>query len=77
MSSTDQMTPTKIVRRFTEELEPASDLAIQTKEFQKRLDDEVESRDRLRMDRIYNGQNGQQKCVTIFFETRIWHVPND
>ncbi|KAL2854562.1 hypothetical protein BJX68DRAFT_264462 [Aspergillus pseudodeflectus] len=60
MSSTDQMTPTKIVRRFTEELEPASDLAIQTKEFQKHLDDEVESRDRLRMDRIYNGQNGQQ-----------------
>jgi hypothetical protein len=60
------MTPTKIVRRFTEELKPASDLAIQTKEFQKNLDDEAESRDKLRMDQIYQGQNGQQRCVAIF-----------
>ncbi|KAJ0414208.1 hypothetical protein BJY00DRAFT_295530 [Aspergillus carlsbadensis] len=64
MSSTEQMSPTKVVRRFTEELEPASDLAIQTKEFQKNLDDEVESRDRLRMDRLYHGQPGQQNTFT-------------
>ncbi|KAL2838263.1 hypothetical protein BJY01DRAFT_251062 [Aspergillus pseudoustus] len=60
MTSTDQISPGKLVRRFTEELEPSSDLAIQTKRFQQDLDDEVEARDKRRLDRIYNDLTVQQ-----------------
>ncbi|KAL2808967.1 hypothetical protein BJX63DRAFT_407181 [Aspergillus granulosus] len=62
--STDQMSPGKLVRRFTEELEPTSDLAIQTKRFQQDLDEEVDARDKLRMDRVHNSLNVQQRSFT-------------
>ncbi|KAL2824350.1 hypothetical protein BDW59DRAFT_147532 [Aspergillus cavernicola] len=59
MTSTDELVRTKLVRRFTADLEPASDLAVQTKKYQDDLDAENDAREKLRMDSAYNSQAGQ------------------
>lgn len=61
MDSTDKLSQSGIVRRFTDELQPTSDLAIQTKQYQADLDAEVETRERIRMDKIYHDQAPKQK----------------
>ncbi|KAL4750922.1 hypothetical protein BDW72DRAFT_203542 [Aspergillus terricola var. indicus] len=71
MQSTDQISPGKLVRRFTEELEPTSDLAIQTKRFQKDLDDKIEAQEKRRMDRIYTGLTVQQRLNSNFAGVEI------
>jgi hypothetical protein len=58
MTAREGQFPSKIVRRFTSELEPDSDLAIQTKQYPEDVDGERDALERLRMERKYHAQNG-------------------
>ncbi|PYH96948.1 hypothetical protein BO71DRAFT_439210 [Aspergillus ellipticus CBS 707.79] len=49
----EDLTRPTLIRRFTEELEPESSLAIQTKLYQDTLDEQQKARDKRRMDGIY------------------------
>lgn len=52
MSAVQTFSPPEIVRRFTDDLEPNSDLAIQTKSYQEGLDAEIEIKERLRLSSV-------------------------
>ncbi|KAJ5345905.1 hypothetical protein N7452_003909 [Penicillium brevicompactum] len=52
MSAVQTFSPPEIVRRFTDDLEPTSDLAIQTKSYQEDLDAEIEIKERLRLSSV-------------------------
>ncbi|KAL4736597.1 hypothetical protein BDV11DRAFT_10613 [Aspergillus similis] len=53
MGGPEDLPQAQLVRRFTAELEPASDLEIQTKQYQKDLDATKEARDMLRSENTY------------------------
>jgi hypothetical protein len=54
MNTVQDLSRPKIVRRFTSELKPDSDLATQTKSYQEDLDMEIEVQERLRMQQAYH-----------------------
>lgn len=64
MSAIQEFSQPEIVRRFTDDLEPDSDLAIQTKSYQEDLDKEVEISDRARFSSVYH-QPVERYCGQI------------
>lgn len=47
----------RLVRQFTEELEPDSTLAVQTKAYQEALDEETRVQEKRRMNIAYQGKD--------------------
>ncbi|KAJ5940512.1 hypothetical protein N7516_000680 [Penicillium verrucosum] len=56
MNTTQEFSRPDLVRRFTAELKDDSDLASQVKSYQGNLDAEINTQEKLRMDRIYYDQ---------------------
>lgn len=63
MSTTQEFSRPDLVRRFTAELKDDSDLASQVKSYQGNIDAEINTQEKLRMDRIYYGQPSIEKYV--------------
>lgn len=60
-NSSDESLNVSIVRSFTNQLEPTSDLNIQTRLYQEAIDKEAEAREKKRMDSIYYGTDQQKR----------------
>ncbi|KAJ9488979.1 hypothetical protein VN97_g4333 [Penicillium thymicola] len=63
MNTTQEFSRPDLVRRFTAELKDDSDLASQVKSYQGDLDAEINTQEKLRMDRIYYDQPSRESSL--------------